>query len=286
MSQSTIRIMELSPLDGDIQENFQIPLVDTGDTSVSPDGKTKRTGARSLLEKTPVRVGETNEQKTLKEWMDEFHQKTTNSEEKTQEATESRFGITRYATDEETQEKETDERSITPKNLSGLNATADLTGLVMLATAQQILEGSGSGVVNVDALFEGFVGDAVLGNNSWVFKTPFKNVANGAKMELVLQFGQTEFDTMETGSDPGSNFNHIHQTVRFSATYPEEFPNRTLMVIPMSVEVTPSDYMEGTDFIVRQESFSKSGVNFKATRLTGTSSGNERGGVRYLAIGY
>lgn len=268
--------------------NDEVAVVDKSDTTGSVDGTDKKFRIREFIETAPLRPHNAIEiQKPLAQWVGEFRDTLNALDDRTQTANTTRFGVTRHATDAEAKAKTARNRSITPANLAALGSTEALAGLIALASAAEVSDGQvDDKAITPATLFESILGDAVLGNNEWVFKLPTRNVIGDVKTELVIQFGQQEFSTMMTEMNPQSNFNHIHQRVEFEVTFPQPFPNTTLMVIPIGFEATPSEYTEGSDFWIRPYSIRNSGATLRATRMNGVSDGDEIGAVRYLAVGY
>lgn len=283
----TARITKLDLGDA-LAWNDELVVVDKSDSSGSVEGTDKKFRIREFIETAPLRpANDQTVQKPLAEWVGEFREGVSSLESKTENATTNRFGITRYATAAQARAKNRSDRVITSRNLADLDATETMAGLIALATSLETSEGQADDkAITPATLFNDILGDAVLGNNSWVFKIPTRNVVGGVKTELVVQIGQQEFSTMQTEMNPQSNFNHIHQRVEFDVTYPEPFPSNALMVIPIGFEVTPSEYTEGTDFWIRAFDTRKSSATLRATRINGVSDGSEVGAVRYLAIGF
>lgn len=283
----TVRITTLS-LGEELESNDEVVFVDKSDTSGSVDGTDKKMRIREFIETAPLRPSSAEEiERPLSEWIGEFKDSIDSLQGKTEKATSNRFGVTRYATTEEAQNKTEDSRAITPANLGNLDSSESLAGLIAIASALEVSDGQvDNKAVTPATLFESILGDAVLGSNEWVFKLPTRNVVGDVKTELVIQFGQREFSTMQTELNPTSNFNHIHQRVEFDVTFPQPFPNTTLMVIPIGFEATPSEYTEGSNFWIRPFDIRNSGATLRASRINGVSDGSEIGAVRYLAIGY
>lgn len=286
-SNSTIRITDNNAITV-AGINDEIAIVDKSDTSASTDGTDKKITSRNLLEHTTIRPsGDLAVNKKLTDWIQQFNTDITGIIDRTQDANTTQFGVVRFATADQAQSKDRYDRAISSGVLSSLGSTEAIAGLIALATAQQVSEGqSDDTAITPATLFESILGDGVIGNNSWSFKLPVRNVNGDIKMELIVQVGQTNFNTMPTGSNPSSNFNHIHQEVEFEVTYPSPFPTLALMVIPVAFEATPSEYEEGTDFWIRPKTVRNSGATLRATRINGTSPGEEQAGVRYLAIGF
>lgn len=284
----TVRFVELDELTDNAEARDLLVIVDRSDTSISAEGSDKYVTAQRVLETTPLRpVDAPGVSRSLTQWIADFRNDISGLNNRTQDATTGRFGVTRYATNTQARSKTSTTRTLTPSNLSAMDASTSFAGLIALATAQQVEQGTAGDVaITPQTLFDNILGDAALGSDNWVFKLPTRNIAGGIKTELVVQFGQAEFDTMETQANPTSNFNHIHGTVDVDVTFPQAFPNRTLMVIPVGFEVTESQYIEGTNFFMRPRSFNNSSAVIRASRISGTSDGNQRAGVRYLAIGY
>lgn len=265
-----------------------IPFVDVSDTAASVDGTDSHITIRDLFEKSYVRSSNNlNKQNKLYEWIGKFDTSIADLVLKTRKATTGRYGITRYATDSQAKSKSSSDITLTPSNLAAMDATTAFAGLVALATAQEVSEGQvDNKAITPKTLFDSILGDAHISNNQWTFKIPVKNVIGDVKMELSIQVAQAEFLTIPTDMNPQSNFNHIHQMVEFEVIFPEPFTNMCLMVIPVPMEVTPSEYTEATDFWIRPFSIRRSGATLRATRINGVSNGAEEAAVRYLAIGY
>lgn len=283
----TVRIIKLDKKPS-VAWNDVIPFVDVDDTSGSVDGTDCSITIRDMFETAPVRSSaDLSLVKPLSEWIGLFDQSIKDVLERTKKATTTNFGIVRYATDTETKAKVKGDRALSAKNLAALDATTSLAGLIALATAAEVGEGQvDNKAITPSTLFESILGDAVLSNNRWTFKLPVKNVVGDVKMELVVQVAQEDFVTMDTELNPQSNFNHIHQTIDVEVTYPEQFQNTCLMVIPIGIEATPSEYTEATDFWIRPFDVRRAGATLRATRINGVSNGEEEAAVRYLAIGY
>lgn len=284
---STVRIIELDPTTA-LAGNDEVPVVDKSDLSGSVDGTDKKMTIQNFFETAPVRTSSNKAiVRTLADWIDGFKTSIDGLEERTQEATTLRFGITRLATDAEAKAKKSKERVVTPSNFDSMGSTEMFAGLLALATAQEVLEGQvDDKAITPKTLFESILGDATLSNNQWTFKLPVRNIVGDVKMELVIQVAQVDFVTMATEMNPQSNFNHIHETQTIEVTYPEQFQSNCLMVIPLGFEATPSEYTEGSDFWIRPYEVRRSGATLKATRINGTSDGTEEAAVRYLAIGF
>lgn len=284
---ATVRIISLDPL-VDVAPQDDLVILDKSDLGTSLEGTEKRISARDLVEKTSVRPStDLTQNQSLSDWLGQFSSDISGISEVTQQATTARLGVTRYATTQQARAKSVSTRAITPANLGQMDATQDLAGLVALAGVLAMADGQRDDVaVTPYDIFHGLLGESSIGNNSWVFKLPTRNVQGDVKLELVIQIGQVTYDTMQTQQNPETNFNHVHQTVQFDVDFPEDFPANALWVLPMPMEATPSQYTEGTDFWVRPYSVRRSGATFRATRLAGTSDGSEQAVCRYIAIGY
>jgi hypothetical protein len=288
LTTGTVRITQLTPLTTGTNIGDLLPIIDVSDTSASTEGTDKRITARSLVETTNVRPSHnTTLNKTMTAWLADFVQDIEGLKNLTVEANTTRLGVTRYATTSQARTKTATNRTITAANLSSLGSEVGFAGLLALASQAMVSDGQDNeSAITPFTMFQSILGGASLGNNSWTFKFPCRNVVGDVKTEFVVQVGQTTYDTMTTGQNPENNFNHIHQTVEFEITYPELFPNRALMVIPMPLESTPSEYIEGSDFWVRPLEVRQSGATMKSTRISGTSDGTQTAACRYLVIGY
>lgn len=283
----TVRIIELDRKT-QLAWNDIVPFVDVSDTSGSLDGTDNSMTIRDFFETAPVRSSiNLNIVRPLGEWIGNLNKSVSDLVDRTKNATTTNVGVVELATDAEAKAKTAGNRALTPKNLAALGSTETLAGLIALATAQEVSEGQVTNkAITPSTLFKSILGDAVLSNNQWTFKLPVRNVVGDVKMELVIQIAQKEFLTMKTEMNPSSNFNHIHQTVDVEVTYPEQFPNTCLMVIPIAIEATPSEYTEATDFWIRPVEIRRSGATLRASRINGVSNGAEEAAVRYLAIGF
>lgn len=286
-SNTTIRVTDNTAITTAAADD-ELLIVDKSDLTASPDGTDRKIIARDLLENTSVRpISEPTVIKKLNEWIQQFKNDITTVVDRTQDATTTNFGVVQFATADQAKAKTRYDRALSAGVLSSLGSTETLAGLIALATQQQVAEGQSTDTaVTPYTLFQSILGDGVIGNSSWTFKIPIRNVVGDVKMELIVQIGQANFSTMVTNEDPTSNYNHIHQSIDFDVVYPEQFPTLGLMVIPMAFEATPSQYEEGTDFWIRPKEVRNNGATLRATRIGGTSPGDEEAGVRYLAIGF
>lgn len=284
---ATVRISDLEQTD-ELTQNDLFVVVDVQDTSVSSDGSDKKIRAADAIETVPIRAStDLTITKPLYEWIGEFMDDIDYTKERVQTATTSRLGVTRYATDNQATSKSASNRSITPKNLEALQASESLAGLIAIASSQEIQDGNvDDKAISPKSLFEDILGDSVLGDGNWSFKLPTRNVSGGAKTELIIQFGTTEYTTMTTGANPTTNFNHIHEYVDVNVTFPEQFPNRTLFVMAFGMEVNESSYTEGTNFFIRPRSFTRGSAVLRSTRIAGRNTEPQEAGIRYIAVGY
>lgn len=284
------RTLRISDLDTEsaLEQTDEIVFVDKSDLSSSQDGTDKKITVRDFAESVPIRPsGELTVQKSLSEWIEDLRSTTETLATRTETATTANVGVSRLASDLEAQDKTAGNRVLTPRNLDSLGATESLAGLIALASDIEVDQGEvDDKAITPKTFFDNILGASTFGSSNWVFRLPVKNIGGNAKTELVFQVGQHTFTTEKNELDPESNFNHTHQQIEFDVTYPEPFDNRALLVIPIGVETTPTDYTEGTDFWIRQYESRADGATLRASRISGLSDGSEQGAVRYLAIGY
>lgn len=283
----TVRIVDLDEKSS-VEYNDLISFIDSSDTSGSPDGTDSKIKIRELFESAPVRPhNDLTTIKLLSEWVSLLVTADSTIRDKTGIASTEKAGIVEYATDEEAKSKSDATRAISAKNLAALGATETLSGLIALATANEVSEGQVSNkAITPQTLFSSILGDGVIGGNNWSFKIPIKNVNGNVKFDLLIQVAEKDFTPPTTEMNPESNFNHIHNTVDIEVIYPEQFVNRALMVIPMGVEVSPNEYIESSNFWFRPSDIRVNGATIKATRLNGTNTDNKSARVRYIVIGY
>lgn len=284
---STVRIPELSPIT-EAEAADELVIVDKSDTSSHTDGTDKKISARNFIENIRVRpIDDVESNLPLKQWIQNFKTSTEGLENRTQNATTNRIGVVQYATNAQVINKAATNRVLSPANLALLSSTEDLAGLIALASGDEVNEGQENNkAITPYTALHNLLGSASLGTDSWVFSFPSRNSAGDIRVELVIQVGETTFNTMETGQSPTINFNHIHQEVSFDVTFPQQFSNRVLMVIPIPFETNPNEYEEGSDFWIRPKSTRLNGATFRASRISGTSPGGQTAGCRYIAIGY
>jgi hypothetical protein len=283
----TKRIAELGTLDT-LADNDEIIIVDKSDLSGTPNGTDKKVIPRTIVEQANVRpANNLTVSKKLTEWLGDFNQAITSVQEKVQDATTTQKGISRLASDSEAIAQVSSTTSLTPANLASMGATEERTGLVKLLSSSDLLTNMTNDrlAVTASTLFAGLFSDSIFGTDSFVFRIPTKNSDDDTVTHLTVQYGQREINSVASTNRPESNFNHIHPFIDIGVTFPQEFENRCLMVIPMGYNVN-SVYEEGTEFVYRELTSTIATATIRASRIEGDNTTGERIGVKYIAIGY
>lgn len=283
----TTRVTERDPLD-EVSSDDELLIVDKSDLSGSPEGTDKKINPRELVEGASVRPS-TNQtvEKTVSEWVGELSDDVNDVKNAVQPSSPTQSGTVRLSSDAEAVNKDRDDVALNPKNLKALGATETLAGLLKAMSPSDTVGSPDEdrGAITPKGFFQGIMGDSVFGTDEYVFKIPVKDNDGNTLVQLTVQYGEREANSVASENRPESDFNHAHPFVDIGVTFPQPFPVTCLMVIPMGYNVNDV-YEEGTEFVYRELKSSTVDATIRASRIEGDNKTGERIGVKYLAIGF
>lgn len=137
-----VRIPELQELNEPEYRDVLL-VTDASDTSVSPLGKDKYVTIRTLLESGIVRLpSNLTTNNTLSQWVEKFYQDIETLNSLTQSASQTRAGILRFSTSQESRDMTRTDVALSPKSLTYVTASKTEIGLLRIATDQEVILGN------------------------------------------------------------------------------------------------------------------------------------------------
>ncbi len=274
----------------DTQENDVMVLVDVSDVTNSSDGTDKSIRISDLFNNAIV-THATNAtiKRKLGEWVGEFKDAITGLVDRTGNATTTKVGVSKRATTQQAQAQTSQDTTLSPHNLAGLTATANMQGLAKQGTVNEVKEGRVSDkMISPETAFLSLLGTAALGATAQTFTLPLRNLQGDIYMELKAMIFEVEVDTVRTSANPTNNYNHIHPYFDIPVNYPQPLDNTVLMITPMSLDVEGDGTSTGSDFWVRQHTHDLAKATLRCTRINGTGPIDplEKIRVRVMVVGY